>query len=100
MFRFFNKSDEDFYNQLVESYRQIENEAKMRHIPDERLKRTDLEVDEFDDIKMIHFPMCLRWVRFYGTWKDLHDRLYADFPKFYVNVQLYTVRGNDSGLII
>lgn len=83
MIKFFNKHDEELYNHLVENHNEFKSRKWKVRVYDY------LEVDEFEGIKMFHWPTSISWCRFYGTFEELHDKLKEDMPDMCPDVKFY-----------
>ena len=83
MFKFLHKEYEEYYNHLVEMH----EEWKNKKIP---VKIYDyLEVLDYGDIKMVHWPTSIYWWKFKGTFKELHDKLQKELPGMCPDVKFY-----------
>jgi hypothetical protein len=87
---FYNDHDATSYNSMKQYYDDMIKYFSDHNLPVDIKEVDQLEVMEHDNIRCIHFPTSIIWIRFYGTWTDMHDKLATDFPLRYPDVKFYT----------
>ena len=86
MIEFLHKEDEEHYNHLVEMHEEWKNKGlSFKKIYDY------LEIRDYGEIKMVHWPTSIYWWKFKGTFTELHDKLQKELPGMCPDVRFYSV---------